>query len=107
MTPPAEAVARRADLIVALAKTAISASIVAVPGDLTVWAAALGADEYQAWRHPSGDITVTVVGQRAGRQIRVTAVFATQPAFMTRDQAVLPAFDSPAPAAWHTFPEAA
>jgi hypothetical protein len=71
--PPAEAVARRRDLLRSIAKTAIGAQLTAIPADLTTWAAALGATEYKAWRLKSGDITVTVTALVDDRPIRVAA----------------------------------
>lgn len=108
MTPTKAVVEKRRDLLTALASVAISATVAAVPADFETWVAALRATEYAAWRHPSGDITVTATGVIGDRPIRVTAVFTTQPTFMTREQAAaLPAFEGPDPAARLAFPEAA
>jgi hypothetical protein len=108
VTPPLAAVEKRRDLVTAIASTSLAATITAIPADFTTWVAALRARDYHAWRHPSGEVTVITSSEVGGRPVRVTAVFTSTPAFMTRDQAAaLPTFDSPAPAARLTFPEAA
>ena len=108
MIPPKAVVEKRRDLLTAIVSVAISANLTVVAADFQTWAAALRATEYTAWRLKGGDIIVAANGEIAGRHIRITAVFITQPAFMTREQAAdLPKFESPKPAARHTFPEAA
>lgn len=84
----------------ALGRMVLSAALVVPPADLEGWARALGAQEYAAWRLPSGEISVVVTADVGGRHVRVSAVFPTPPSFMSRTAVrALPSFDGPAPAA--------